>query len=89
MPSAREFLFNLTMMQPVFSVHNIDDSYWTLTVEMQFYIFMFMIFLSNKLKYIEQIGAVVLAIIVAYYVLAATLFLRVPGFILFQELISL
>jgi peptidoglycan/LPS O-acetylase OafA/YrhL len=74
MPSVREFSLNLTMMQPVFRVKNIDDSYWTLTVEMQFYILMLFIFLTGKLKYIESIGLAILAFIIVYYLLTATFF---------------
>jgi peptidoglycan/LPS O-acetylase OafA/YrhL len=74
MPSGREFFLNLTMMQPLFRVRNIDDSYWTLTVEMQFYIFMLLVFMAGKLEYIERIGAAVLAVIAVYYVFAATFF---------------
>jgi peptidoglycan/LPS O-acetylase OafA/YrhL len=71
MPSAREIALNLTMMQPIFRVRYIDDSYWTLTVEMQFYIFMLLIFMAGKLKDIEWIGSIFLSALILYYFIAA------------------
>lgn len=45
-----EFLINLTMLQKLFDVKNIDGVYWTLIYELKFYfaMFLFAMFLSKK-----------------------------------------
>jgi peptidoglycan/LPS O-acetylase OafA/YrhL len=73
-PSAREIALNLTMMQPIFRVRYIDDSYWTLTVEMQFYIFMLLIFMAGRLKDIEWISLIFLTVLILYYFIASAFF---------------
>src|ERR1700722_3433195 len=73
-PSVQEIALNLTMMQPIFRVPYIDASYWTLTVEMQFYIFMLLIFMAGKLKDIERIGSIFLSALILYYFIAAAFF---------------
>jgi peptidoglycan/LPS O-acetylase OafA/YrhL len=50
------YLVNLTMFQHFFSVKDIDDVYWTLLVEMLFYIYMFIIFTTKNLKYVQYIS---------------------------------
>ena len=70
LPSFKVILGNICMMQPVFLVTYIDDVYWTLTVEIQFYIFMLLIYRFNKLDKIEWIGLFVLIIIQMFYFFA-------------------
>ena len=49
--SFKQFIFNLTMFQNYFGVDSIDGVYWTLFVEMKFYIFIVVTFLIlNKIK---------------------------------------
>ena len=49
-----QFLLNLTMFQNYISVENIDGVYWTLFVEMKFYIFIIGLYLIlNKVKQIK------------------------------------
>jgi len=53
------YFANLTMFQlNVFKIQDIDGSYWTMTVEMIFYIFMLLIFQFKFLKYITWIGLI-------------------------------
>lgn len=60
------FLVNLTMFQHYFRVPDIDGVYWTLTVEMLFYLLMAAIFIGNRLHRIERIGALLLIPSVLY-----------------------
>lgn len=49
-------LFNLTMLQGFFEMPHVDGSYWTLTVELCFYITMFVIYRAKLIKHIEVIA---------------------------------
>ncbi|MBD2014147.1 acyltransferase [Microcoleus sp. FACHB-53] len=51
-----EALFNLTMLQGFFKIPHVDGVYWTLTVELCFYITMFVVYRAKLLKYIEVIA---------------------------------
>lgn len=66
MSRIKQFLVNLTMFQYYFKVNNIDGVYWTLIVEMVFYIFIYLLFVGKLLKYIEQIGV---GILIALYLM--------------------
>ncbi|HEY4290084.1 MAG TPA: acyltransferase [Puia sp.] len=74
MPSAKTVLANLTMMQPLFGAGYIDDSYWTLTVEMQFYFLMLLLFITGGLYRVEVIGSIILMGFVIYYLVAFSYF---------------
>lgn len=56
-------LFNLTMLQKWLRIPAVDGVYWTLAVELSFYLIMFCIFLLNWLKRIEFISALWLVVI--------------------------
>lgn len=50
----KQFIFNLTMFQNYIGIENIDGVYWTLFIEMKFYIFVIGSYLIlNKLKKIK------------------------------------
>jgi peptidoglycan/LPS O-acetylase OafA/YrhL len=50
----KQFVFNLSMFQNYIGIENIDDSYWSLFIEMKFYIFVISLYLFlNKLKKIK------------------------------------
>lgn len=51
-----EYLVNMTMFQHYFGVRDLDESYWTLIVEMLFYGLMLLAFLFNKIKNLEWYG---------------------------------
>jgi len=59
----RDYLVNLTMFQYYFKVQDLDGPYWTLIIEMVFYIFMLFLFSIKKLQKTEAIGATMLLII--------------------------
>lgn len=50
------FLVNLSMIQSYFGIEHIDGAYWTLSVELAFYIVMLLVFAAKKMKYIELVG---------------------------------
>jgi peptidoglycan/LPS O-acetylase OafA/YrhL len=53
--TVKEIAVNLTMIEQVFKVRFIDQVYWTLKVELTFYILMFVLFLTKYLKKINLI----------------------------------
>jgi peptidoglycan/LPS O-acetylase OafA/YrhL len=55
-PTFKDYVINLTMIQYYFGVKNIDGSYWTLTMELLFYLFILIVYLLKKLHKIEIIG---------------------------------
>lgn len=60
-----DYLANLTMFQFFIGYPNIDESYWTLSIELLFYILMFFIYKLKLLKHILAIGfAIVLSLVV-------------------------
>jgi peptidoglycan/LPS O-acetylase OafA/YrhL len=63
------YLVNLTMFQHYFKVGDIDGPYWTLIIEMIFYIGILILFVTKKLKYILHIGIIIVLLISVYSVL--------------------
>ena len=57
-----DVLFNFTMVQsffaPVINIKNLDGVYWTLTIEMFFYMFMAVIMFFKMIKHIKWIGII-------------------------------
>lgn len=62
----KQYLANMTMFQHYAKIPHLDFPYWTLTVEMQFYGFMLLLFLLKKLNNIELIGAIICFICLCY-----------------------
>ena len=54
--SLGDAVFNLTMLHGFFKIPHVDGVYWTLTVELCFYITMFIIYRAKLLKHIELIA---------------------------------
>ena len=54
--SLREALINLSMLQDWFGVKNVDGVYWTLTVELSFYVVMYLALVTGGLKHMEGLG---------------------------------
>ena len=57
-------LLNLTMIQKWLRVGNVDGVYWTLAVELSFYVVMYFLFITKQIKRIDFISAVWLFIII-------------------------
>lgn len=64
-----KYLANMTMFQRYFAVKNIDEPYWTMLVEMTFYIFIFILFQLKWLKSIVTAGIFFLVFILIYQTL--------------------
>ncbi len=56
--SLSSYLANLTMFQYYFGITDIDGPYWTMIIEMLFYIGILFLFRFNLLKYLNVIGIV-------------------------------
>jgi peptidoglycan/LPS O-acetylase OafA/YrhL len=85
-PDIQEILGNLTMLQPFFRVPNIDDVYWTLTVELEFYILLLILFKLNWLNRILYIGFFLVLIFQAYHYIALAYFSNSPLYIIPRSL---
>jgi len=48
-----QYLVNLTMINEMFHVQNIDGVYWTLFVEIRFYLLIFLLMLFRQMKYLK------------------------------------
>lgn len=59
-----DYLINLSMFQFFFSVPNVDESYWTLTIELLFYLLMFILFKFKLLARIQWIGLALCVLLV-------------------------
>lgn len=53
--STKEILINMTMLQGFVKIRNVDQVYWTLKLELIFYVIMYVIFISKKLNKIVPI----------------------------------
>ena len=69
--SSWDFVANLTMFQLYFNVPNLDGPYWTLIVEMLFYILILILFQLNLLKHITLIGCLINVLIIVNYYLVS------------------
>lgn len=58
-----EYLANLTMFQHYLNINNIDGPYWTLIVEMTFYISMFLLLKFKLIKHYDSIGILLIIIL--------------------------
>ncbi len=56
------YFANMTMLQHYFNINNLDGPYWTLIIELVFYVFMIVIFQAKKLQYIIPIGIAVMVL---------------------------
>jgi peptidoglycan/LPS O-acetylase OafA/YrhL len=57
---------NLTMLQNFFGINDIDGSYWTLLVELQFYALIVLLYQFKLLRNIEKIGIIILVSILIF-----------------------
>jgi len=69
--SLKQIVFNFTMFQYAFKIKDIDGAYWTLFVELSFYIIMGTIFKLNQLKNIFAIllGWLCLSLLFFFFVI--------------------
>ncbi len=64
--SFSDYFINLSMIQPYFQVPNLDGSYWTLVMELGFYLFMAVLFSVNQLEKVVSIGVGLIGIVAAF-----------------------
>jgi len=65
--STKEALINLIMFQDYFDVSHVDGVYWTLTVELTFYFWIFSLSLFNLLKKVEYLCIPVILLGILHY----------------------
>jgi len=65
-PQLQDYLVNLTMFQYYFNVKNIDNSYWTLIIELLFYLFILVVYLFKKIEKIEILGFIIVLFCLTY-----------------------
>jgi peptidoglycan/LPS O-acetylase OafA/YrhL len=61
LPSPRQFLANVTMASDLFGERNVDLTYWTLTYELVFYVFMALLLRLDLLRFVELFGIAIVA----------------------------
>jgi peptidoglycan/LPS O-acetylase OafA/YrhL len=64
--STFKYIGNMSMFQHYLRAGNIDGTYWTMIIEMVFYILILILFRMKALKYILHIGAALLLFTVAW-----------------------
>jgi peptidoglycan/LPS O-acetylase OafA/YrhL len=60
------YFVNLTMLQYYFNIPSMDGPYWTLIVELVFYVFMWLLFVTKQLKNVKITGSVILVLILLW-----------------------
>ncbi len=75
------YFFNLYMIQYYLNVPDLDAPYWTLAIEMLFYVFMLVVLMTKQLKRLEIIGGIGLLLVAIY-----SFFLKDNFSILFDSL---
>lgn len=86
--SIKNALVNLTMLQSWFDVPYVDGVYWTLTIELSFYVLMFALLIGKRIKDVEAYGLLWLAFMVLNHTVFSMLHILVPKFILTSELLK-
>lgn len=62
-----QLLANLTMFPVYFGIENLDQVYWTLLVEMMFYLWILAVWLVGGMRHIVTIGSVFLGAVVLFH----------------------
>lgn len=65
--SIGQFLANLTMFPVYFGIENLDQVYWTLLVEMIFYLWILVVWLVGGMRHIVSVGFVFLVGVVLFH----------------------
>src|SRR5690606_38861476 len=58
--SLSDVLINMTMVPSYFGIEDLDGSYWTLAIEIVFYVWILCIYMAGKIKNIELSGLLTL-----------------------------
>ena len=81
--SLKNAFINLSMLQKFVHVPPVDGVYWTLVIELSFYIVMFIFFLTKQLKNITAIALLWLFIIISLNFIEQSLGIHLPSFVRF------
>ena len=83
-----EVLVNLTMVQGYLKVRSIDEVYWSLAIELIFYVIMTCLFMAKQLKRIELISIIWLSIVILSILIDYPLekYIRIIGIINYAPL---
>lgn len=65
------YIANLSMIQYYFNVPNIDGSYWTLLIELLFYILMYVLFKLKLINKIVKVGLIILTVTAIHFALVS------------------
>ena len=68
-PTIKQFVGNLTMLQTWLRIPNIEESYWTLGVELKFYGLAFLLIACGKLKQVELLSCLWLLVVASFHYL--------------------
>jgi len=77
----KQFLLNSTMITAWLNTKNIVPAFWTLNVELAFYIFMFTLFVTKTLKHIEAMGVLWLILMILNERLGTLFHIHIPWLI--------
>jgi len=76
-----QFIINLSMLEHFFKVKYIDGSYWTLIIELFFYVIIFFLYVLRLLKNIELIGFASIILIFIFHIIGPQYFYKQYNFI--------
>lgn len=74
-------LFNMTMLQSWLMTPPVDGVYWTLTVELTFYVIMFIVYLCRQLPNIERWGLCWLGLMAVNHYILPLFDVHIPWFV--------
>jgi peptidoglycan/LPS O-acetylase OafA/YrhL len=80
-PQLKDYLVNITMFQYYFKVKDIDDAYWTLIIELLFYVFILIVYMVKMISKIEILGFFIVLFSLLYGTIIKTATLPVYNFL--------
>jgi peptidoglycan/LPS O-acetylase OafA/YrhL len=61
-----QYIANMSMFQMYFDIRNLDGPYWTMIIEMLFYVLILVLFRFSLLKYLQAVGLVLSLLCVVF-----------------------
>lgn len=86
--SLSQAVINMSMLQDWFGIKEVDGAYWTLAIELSFYLLMFLLFVTKKLKHIESFSLAWLILMVYNNKLLWLTHLHIPNWIRITHLLN-
>lgn len=72
-------IVNMSMLQAFFGMPHVDGVYWTLTIELVFYFWIFVLLLAKRIDHVEKVIAIWLGVSLVLNGIQAAGSLRLPG----------